>query len=121
MLSRRARAGLLARQRSRREDPTLTGEVVGGQDPIVDTDVQLRQFLVDGGGGHPLQQLVGVVTQIADGATQVRRQARHPIHRVAALRDLKEGLGSASMTVRPVGLVSSTRRLGFILPGRERP
>lgn len=72
MLSRRARVGLLARRRSRSYDLTLTGEVVGGQDPIVDADVQLRQSLVDGGGGHPLQQLVGVVTELADGATQVR-------------------------------------------------
>jgi hypothetical protein len=70
MLSRRARVGLLARRRSRSDDLTLTGEVVGGQDPIVDADVQLRQSLVDGGGGQPLQQLVGVATEVADGATQ---------------------------------------------------
>jgi hypothetical protein len=70
MLSRRARVGLLARRRSRSDDLTLTGEVVGGQDPIVDADVQLRQSLVDGGGGQLLQQLVGVATEVADGATQ---------------------------------------------------
>jgi formate--tetrahydrofolate ligase len=97
MLSRRARVGLLARRRSRSDDLTLTGEVVGGQDPIVDADVQLRQSLVDGvyvGADNLRKQienvrLHGVSPVVAINAFPTDHTSEH-----AAIREVAEQMGA---------------------------
>jgi hypothetical protein len=63
--------------------------MVGGQHPVVEANVQLRQPLVGSGGGQPLQQSAEIIAKIADGTAQKRRQTRYPIYRVAAQQELK--------------------------------